>query len=114
MSLRGDRLRELRQQKGLTQEELAERLGLGRRQIHRYERGLSEPSGEVVSRIALELGVSSDYLLGLIDETARHFDGLRPEELKLVEAFRHRNLSKITEIFCSRWEISPYSDGKTE
>ncbi len=114
MSLRRDRLRELRQKKGLTQEELAERLHLGRRQIHRYEKGLSEPSGDVVSRIAVEFNVSTDYLLGLTSEIIQRLDELQPEEIKLVYAFRRRDLTGITEIFARRWQIRPYSGRKED
>jgi transcriptional regulator with XRE-family HTH domain len=103
MTLLGDRLREIRQEKGLSQEELAERVGLGRRQIHRYENGLSQPSGTIVSRIAMELKVSSDYLLGLVDGVGVEPDSLLPEEKQLIQAFRQGDLVEIARLFTIHW-----------
>ncbi len=90
MSLRGDRLRELRLQRGYTQEALAERLELGIRQIHRYEKHLSDPAGNIVAKIALELNTSSDYLLGLTDNPLpiMQTSDISSEEIRLLHAVR--------------------------
>lgn len=90
MALRGDRLRELRENFGLTQEELAERLNLGIRQIHRYENEITDPSGDIIARLAKELYVTTDYLLGLVDDPAQDLteEDLSPMERKLVDAVR--------------------------
>lgn len=77
--MRGDRLREARQ---LTQRELAARCGLGEKQIWRYENNESDPTGDYVARIARELEVSADYLLGLAEKPTDHFI---PEELTVDE-----------------------------
>lgn len=66
--MRGDRLRRIRTDLGFTQEELAQRLDMGVRQIWRYENNENTPSSDVLGRIARVLGTSSDYLLGLVDE----------------------------------------------
>lgn len=62
MSL-GDRLREARKALRLTQEELSDKSGVARENIGRYETGKSQPSIDVLVRLADTLGVSSDYLL---------------------------------------------------
>lgn len=47
-----------------TQEELAEKVGLTRTAIHRYESGLSQPPIKVLVKLAEVLNVTTDYLLG--------------------------------------------------
>lgn len=60
-------LKMLRLQHGLTQQELAERLGLSPVTISGYENGHREPSIEILERIADYFEVSVDYLLGRED-----------------------------------------------
>ena len=57
------RLAKLRKDKGLTQQGLAELVGLHQAQIHRYESGSSEPSMSALKRLALALGITTDELV---------------------------------------------------
>ncbi len=66
--MRGDRLRQVRLISGYSQEKLSELIGLGSRQIWRYEKGETVPDADVLADIARALNVSADYLLGLTDE----------------------------------------------
>lgn len=61
----GQKLKQLRKQKSLTQKQLAELIGVQNSVISFYELGDRFPSPEILIRIARELGVSTDYLLGL-------------------------------------------------
>ena len=54
-----ERLRELRKQKGLSQTELGERVGVHYTHVGRYERGVSRPAADTLKRLADALGVSS-------------------------------------------------------
>ena len=63
-----DRLARLRKDKGLTQKELAETVGLNQAQVHRYEKGSAEPSMSALKRLALALGVTTDELVFEDDE----------------------------------------------
>lgn len=66
------RVRQLRRQKNLSQEELGKLVGVHYTHIGRYERGTSRPSADTLKRLADVLGVSGDYLLGNSTvETAR-------------------------------------------
>lgn len=58
----GDRLKELREDKSLTQEDLAKILGLKRTTISSYETNLAFPSFEIAIKIANYFNVSLDYL----------------------------------------------------
>jgi transcriptional regulator with XRE-family HTH domain len=53
----GARLKELREQAGLSQKELAERAGLGQRSVSNWEQGAREPSWPNVVALAEALGV---------------------------------------------------------
>lgn len=59
----GERIRAVRKEKGLSQEALAHELDLHRTYVGALERGERNPSLQVVSRLAAQLGVSTDYLL---------------------------------------------------
>ncbi|MBD8528180.1 helix-turn-helix domain-containing protein [Pseudoxanthomonas sp. CAU 1598] len=79
----GDRLAAWRKQRGWTQAQLAEALGLNLTQIKRYETGASQPSLDALRTIALTLNVSLDELV--FGDTERGPD----EALKLkFEAIR--------------------------
>lgn len=66
--LRGDRLRDLRISHQLTHQALAEKLDVAMRMIARYEASETDPSGDVVRRIADVFNVTTDYLLGRSDD----------------------------------------------
>ncbi|MEA4928413.1 MAG: helix-turn-helix transcriptional regulator [Candidatus Limiplasma sp.] len=58
----GDRLKDARKANGLTQEQLSELAGVARENIGRYETGKSQPTVDVLIRLADALNVSTDYL----------------------------------------------------
>ncbi|MCI9123922.1 MAG: helix-turn-helix transcriptional regulator [Eubacterium sp.] len=61
----GKRLRNLRKQKNLTQQQLAVQIGVKNTMISFYEMGDRLPSPEVIIKMAAVFHVSTDYLLGL-------------------------------------------------
>lgn len=61
--MRGDRLRELRNEKKIGQAELADILGISPSAIGMYERDNRDPDDELKIKIAEYFGVSVDYLL---------------------------------------------------
>lgn len=71
MNTFGDRLKYLRQRKNLKQSELGELLGLSGSAVGSWEREVRQPDLETVGRLARELDVSTDYLLGLTDEVSQ-------------------------------------------
>ena len=60
----GERLRMIREKAGLSQEELAKKIGIHRNSIGGYERDVNEPSLFMLCCLADALGVSTDYLVG--------------------------------------------------
>lgn len=66
------RLKYLRNEYKITQRELAKHLGVGRPTIAGYETKGLQPSYETLGKIADYFKVSTDYLLGRVDE--KHLD----------------------------------------
>ncbi|MFC5588625.1 helix-turn-helix domain-containing protein [Sporosarcina soli] len=63
----GKRLAKLRNDKGLSQYELAEILGFSRGKLANYEQGSRQPDYDTLKIFARYFGVSTDYLLGNSD-----------------------------------------------
>ena len=62
-----ERLKELRTARGLLQKDVAAVLGIDRTTYVKYEKGQSEPSFDILAKLADYFGVSVDYLLGKTD-----------------------------------------------
>lgn len=65
MKIFAERLKELRQEKGLSQMELAKAIGLGQSSIAHWEKNERVPNAEAIAVIAKFFAVSADYLIGL-------------------------------------------------
>jgi transcriptional regulator with XRE-family HTH domain len=81
----GERLRTLREEKNLSQEELAEVFGLGKVAISGYERGKRTPSFDILVGLADYFQVSTDFLLGRTDDRTppENMDKVRENTRKL-------------------------------
>ena len=64
----GKRLKELREERGLTQKQVAESLNLHSVTYLHYEKDQREPPLSILADMATYFEVSTDYLLGLTDE----------------------------------------------
>lgn len=62
----GNRISDLREQKGWTQEELAEKLGITRAALSHYEKNRRKPDFETLTTLADLFEVSIDFLVGRI------------------------------------------------
>lgn len=70
----GDRIREARNSKGLTQKQLGDLSATSEITIRQYEIGKREPRAEQLCLIAKALDISADYLLGLSPEPCSNID----------------------------------------
>lgn len=64
----GERLKEIREKRGLTQPALAKELGLSQAAISKFEHEIKDPTVNTLVAFSKCLGVSTDYLLGLKDD----------------------------------------------
>lgn len=62
-----ERLKDLREEKGLSQRTLAKELGFSQSAITRWENNLQTPNIDIAIIVAKYFKVSTDYLLGLED-----------------------------------------------
>lgn len=63
----GQRLKDVRREHGLTQKQLAEKIGATERGVRGYELGTMKPGLDVILSILDNVNVSADYLLGRTD-----------------------------------------------
>lgn len=60
-----EKLKEIREDKDITQREVADAIGTTKQQIYAYEKGINKMSVERLKELCLYYGVSADYILGL-------------------------------------------------
>ena len=71
-----ERLKDLRKQAGLTQVDVAEKLGISQPAYASWERGVKKPTQENLVKIAQVLNVSVDYLVGNSEEKSDELDNI--------------------------------------
>lgn len=85
------RLKELREERELTQKELAQSIGVAQSNVSRWEKDEMEPSAEIVVKLADFFQVSADYLLGRSDDLGAPVaprTEISREEQQLLKDFR--------------------------
>lgn len=84
-------LKTIRNNKGFTQEELANRLHVTRQTISKWEKGYSVPDADLLSKLADELDVSVSELLGKDEIPAEETDSLSVQLARINEQLSIRN-----------------------
>lgn len=103
----GDRVRQARKKRGLSQDALARALEVSKNTIFRWEAGEVTPRGTNLDRLAQVLGVTSDWLMRGQErasgeapdpphwrefvERYQHLDELAPEQVEDIKRFAARN-----------------------
>ena len=91
----GEKLKGLRMDSGMSQKQLAEKLGVTKSVISYYELSERTPSPDVLVKIAGVFQVTTDYLLGRESKTLLNVDDLPYEDIELLEcivtALRRKN-----------------------
>lgn len=82
----GQRFQRLRKAKGLTQEDIANKINISAQAVSKWENDLTSPDISVLAELSVMLGVTLDELLG--KETLQKAEILPPEE--------RRDISKMT------------------
>ena len=72
----GEKIRQLRQRDGRTQEALAVEIGVTAQAVSRWEKGICYPDMELLPSIANYFGVSIDELFGYDNERVKKVDAL--------------------------------------
>lgn len=79
-----ERIKDIRDKNGLTQEELARKMSITRSSVNAWEMGISMPSPENLVRLSDIFNVSTDYILGVDNRETVSIDNLSDEEKKIV------------------------------
>ena len=77
-------LRQLRKKKGLTQQQLADKINIDKSNISKYESNVQTPSHEVMVELAAIFNVSLDYLTGLSNKNAVSLNGLTENQTEIL------------------------------
>lgn len=97
------RIKELREEKNLTQEDVSKALNTTRTNIGRWEKGENEPTSGFLIKLADFFECSVDYLLGRSDDfgnvTIKEKSAeLTPDEKKLLALFQNIPLDRQKEV----------------
>lgn len=95
----GTRIKEAREAKGLTQEQLAETVGLSSTHISVIERGVKAPKLETFVEIANALDVTSDsLLLDVLDNSLQITSTELSEQIKRLPPKEQRKILKAVRV----------------
>lgn len=81
-----EKVKKLREQKGLSQAELARLLGITRSSVNTWEMGISVPSTQYIVDLAGVFDISTDYLLGVDSSSTISVAGLTDSDILLVHS----------------------------
>ena len=96
--IKGNRLRELRIEKGLNQQTLADMVGVSKSSISCYEKETRSPKSETIIDFIQIFGVNADYLLGsdlvvkVLEDEKRPFRALTKEEALFLEELKKNEM----------------------
>jgi transcriptional regulator with XRE-family HTH domain len=103
----------LRKEKGLTQPQLAEKIGVHVAQVRRYEAGTSQPTLDVIRSLAVALGISADELLFAPDERGPSDDlKLQFEAVSRFDPEAKKVVQQVLESMILQQEARRWSSGR--
>lgn len=82
----GEKIKKLRMQAGMTQQQLANQLGITKSVVSYYELQERYPSPEILIKLAVTFHVTTDYLLGLESRNMLDVTGISDKDLAAVTA----------------------------
>ena len=89
-----EKLKALREARGLTQLQVSNRIGISKAKISAYETASKAPSIEVLIRLSRLFGVSVDYLVCVDAPKVINVSGLDDESVALISALVNKIMSK--------------------
>ena len=91
----GSRIKKYRESCGISQKELAKRIGVSNSRISNWEQGINRPDADVIAKLCQALNVSPSELLDVHLST----DTISEQERKIIDAYRNKtDLQKAVNI----------------
>ena len=90
-----EKLTKLRKSKGYTQEELAEKIGVSRQAVARWEAGETTPEMAMLIGLCKAFGVSADYLILDDVETVEDIPIVKEKTEEISEAIRKKKMAHL-------------------
>lgn len=84
MIMTASRIKMLRENNGMSQTQLAKRIGITRSSVNAWELGISVPSAQYIVELSDIFSVSTDYLLCIPNTQSINVDGLTEDDMALV------------------------------
>lgn len=81
----GERIKQLRISRNMTQASVAKKLGITRAGVNAWEMGISTPSTQYIIKLSLLFDISSDYILGLQQTSTINVSELSEQEVIAVQ-----------------------------
>lgn len=99
----GERIMILRERKGYTQKQLAQRLGISRNAVNLWEMSITKPSTEYLIELSKIFHVTTDYILGIEQKEKIDISDLTEEEKKIISSLisyfdKNKHIAKIENI----------------
>ena len=89
-----DKIKLLREKSGMTQVELARKLGVTRSGVNAWEMGITTPSTQYVVELSLLFKVSTDFLLDMPVGVTVSVDGLNDREIasivEIIDCYKNK------------------------
>ena len=82
----GNRIRKYREECGLSQKQLAEKINVSNSRISNWEQGINRPDADILAKLCTTLNVSPSLLLGVKLST----DEFTEQERSLIKAYRSK------------------------
>ncbi|MEX1377678.1 MAG: helix-turn-helix transcriptional regulator [Eubacteriales bacterium] len=80
----GEKIKDLRKAKNFTQDQLAYKLGKTKSVISSYETSQRLPTLSMLKKLAVEFGVTTDYLLSIKNTPSLNIDGLSNQQVEIL------------------------------
>ena len=90
----GEKIKELRETKELTQPQLAKILNVSNGQISKWENGINEPKASYIKLLCNVFEITADFLLGLENE----YNIKNDTEKKTKKIIQHLNINVVNNI----------------
>ncbi len=108
-----DNIKKLREDKGLLQKQVAAEIGLKPAHYNKIEKGIVEPSVEILDKLAKFFGIKIDQIVHLDEDTPKEIvieDKTTTEQVKLIQQLEEEDRKAIFRIISNMVTKAKFKD----